>query len=122
MSRIKIFIPLFILTVLYSCNSKNTNKMTTKKFEEAENTAVFTTKFVVVDKKDITTVYHEEEDGAWQFFSEDTFENFNEVAKVVGLGQIIKLDESILELADMPLGFKAHRNSKGEKWVIEKQK
>ena len=110
------------MTVLYSCNSKNTNKMTTKKFEEAENTAVFTTKFVVVDKKDITTVYHEEEDGAWQFFSEDTFENFNEVAKVVGLGQIIKLDESILELADMPLGFKAHRNSKGEKWVIEKQK
>ena len=33
--------------------------MQTKKFNEADNTAVFTTKFVVNDKKEITNVTHE---------------------------------------------------------------
>jgi hypothetical protein len=63
--------------------------MTTKRFEEADNTAVFTTKFVITDKKDITFVTHEKEDGAWQFFSNDHFDNFEDVAKVVGLGEIL---------------------------------
>jgi hypothetical protein len=33
------------------------------------NTAVFTTKFGITDKKDITFVMHEKDDGTWQFFS-----------------------------------------------------
>jgi hypothetical protein len=61
--------------------------MPTKKFKEADNTAVFTTKFVVNDKKEITYVTHEKEDGAWQFFSNDNFDNFEDVAKVVDLAK-----------------------------------
>lgn len=96
--------------------------MTNKKFEESDSTAVFTTKFVTNNKKDITRVTHEKEDGAWQFFSNDHFDNFYDVAKVVGLGEIIKMDSSILELADMKKGFVANRNSKSDKWLIEENK
>lgn len=96
--------------------------MTSQKFKEGDNTAVFTTKFVVTDKKDITYVTHEKEDGAWQFFSNDHFDNFEDVAKVVGLGEIIRIDNSLLELADMPEGFSAHRKFKGDKWTIQEIK
>ena len=93
-----------------------------KKFKDADNTAVFTTKFVVVDKKEITKVTHEKEDGAWQFFSADIFEDFEKVAVVAGLGQIINLDSSLLEIADLPLGYSASRNFKGATWTIEEIK
>jgi hypothetical protein len=96
--------------------------MIIKKFNESDNLAVFTTKFVIKDNKDITIVTHHKDDGTWQFFSSDPFDNFEEVAMIVGLGQIIKIDSSILELADMKEGYVAHRNSKGEKWEIKEDK
>jgi len=96
--------------------------MQTKKFRESDNTAVFTTAFVIIDKKDITMVTHEKEDGAWQFFSDDKFDNFEDVAKVVGLGEIIKMDSTILELADLPEGFTAKRKFKGDKWIRQQSK
>jgi hypothetical protein len=96
--------------------------MPTKKFKETDNTAVFTTKFVVNDKKEITYVTHEKEDGAWQFFSTDNFDNFEDVARVVGLGEIIKMDSTILDIADMPEGFFAQRRFKGDKWVVQEIK
>lgn len=92
--------------------------MATKKFNEADNTAVFTTTFVIRSKKDITYVTHEKEDRAWQFFSNDNFDNFEDVAMVVGLGEILKIDGTLLDLADLPEGFSAKRNFKGDKWVI----
>lgn len=97
-------------------------KTSPKKFSDNPTTAVFTTKFVIEDKHDITYVTHELEDGAWQFFSNDNFENFEEVAKVVGLQQIIDIDNTVLDLADLPLGYSATRNDKTEKWKIHKIK
>jgi hypothetical protein len=96
--------------------------MEQKKFTQSDNTAVFSTKFVIVDNKEITTVYHNKEDGAWQFFSDDHFDHFEKVVKIVGLGEITKRDDTLLELADMPAGSVAHRKFKGDKWVIEKEK
>lgn len=93
--------------------------MSSKRFIESDNTAVFTTKFVIIDKKEITRVTHYKEDGAWEFFSNDHFDNFEDVAKIVGLGQILKMDSSILELADMEEGYVAHRKSKSDKWEIK---
>lgn len=91
-----------------------------KKFQEADNTAVFTTKYVIKENKRITYVTHEEEDGAWQFFSNDEFENYEDVAMIVGLGEIIGLDPSLLELADMPVGHYAIRETMNEKWSIRR--
>lgn len=111
----------FVILVLttFSCTSDTSNQMANKKFKEADNTAVFTTKFVIIEKKDITFVTHEVKDGAWQFFSDDHFDNFEQVAKIVGLGEIIKIDKTVLELADLPESFSAHRKFKGDKWTIQ---
>lgn len=92
----------------------------TKKFAEKENTAVFTTKFVINENKEITEVYHDIDDGAWQFFSNDKFENYAKVAMIVTLGQIIKKDITLLEISDLPLGYYAIRKAKGQKWTIKK--
>ena len=90
-------------------------------FKEAGNTAVFTTKFVLFDNKEITTVYHDEDDGAWQFFSDDHFDNYEDVAKIACLDEIVEMDETILELAEMPAGYYAFRKSKIDKWTIQKR-
>ena len=91
-----------------------------KKFDDPLNTAVFTTKFVIRDKKEITYVTHDEDDGAWQFFSNDEWENFEDVAMVVGLGTILSFDNTLLEIADLPYGYCATRKSRNDKWVIQK--
>ncbi len=93
----------------------------TKEFAEPLSTAVFTTKFVIEDKNPITYVSHDSEDGSWQFFSDDEFEDFEKVAKIVGLGEIIELDKTILQLADMPEGYIAYRKNKDDKWIIQKE-
>jgi len=92
-----------------------------KKFEDTLNTAVFTTRFVVKDKKEITYVTHEIEDGAWQFFSKDDFANFEDVAMLVSLDEIIKIDKTILEIADLPLGYIATRQTIKDSWTIQKK-
>ena len=84
------------------------------------DTAVFTTKFVLEDNKVITYVTHEIEDGAWQFFSDDEFENFETVAKIVGLNEIMDKDPTLKELADMKPGHIATRRDKGDKWTIKR--
>ena len=92
-----------------------------KKFLEADNTAVFTTTFVIHDKRLITYVTHEEEDGAWQFFSQDEFENYEDVAMIVSLKEIIAVDASLVELADMPVGYSASRGERDEPWIITRK-
>lgn len=102
--------------------SDTIKSMLDKKFNEPDNTAVFTTKFVITDNKEITEVHHDKEDGAWQFFSNDKFDDYRKVVMVVGLGQITKRDTTLFELADMPAGFFAHRKFKGDKWIVEQEK
>lgn len=91
-----------------------------KKFDESLNLAVFTSKFVILENKQIIYISHEIEDGCWQFLSNDEFENFEEVAMIVSLEEIIKLDETVLEVADLPLGYYATREKIGDKWIINK--
>ncbi len=92
-----------------------------KEFEDPINTAVFTTRFVVNDNKLITYVSHDVEDGAWQFFSDDEIENYEDVALIVGLGEIIELDKTVLEIAHLQMGFIATRQSASDNWLISKQ-
>jgi hypothetical protein len=91
-----------------------------KRFEDPLNTAVFTTRFVIKDKKDITYVTHDLEDGTWQFLSNDDFEDYEDVAMIVGLGEIINIDNTVLEIADLPMGYYATRKNKKDQWVINK--
>jgi len=91
-----------------------------KKFSDDLKTVVFTTKYVVDEKKEITYVSHDADDGAWEFLSNEIIKDYMLVAKVISLAEVIKMDPTVLELADMPLGYFAERKSKKDKWVIAK--
>jgi len=93
-----------------------------KQFEEPANTAVFTTKFIENDNKPITLVRHDADDSTWVFLSDDKYDNIADVAKIVGLGQVIGMDSSVLEIADMKLGYYAHRKTRQDAWEVEKLK
>lgn len=85
-------------------------------FKENNNIAVFTTRFVLENKSPILFVFHFS-DGVWQFsgsekhLSDDDF-------KVVSLKEIIEIDNSLLEIAHMPLGSEATRLNVSTPWRI----
>lgn len=85
-------------------------------FQDADNTAAFTTTRVVHDKYPVLLVTHDE-DGAWQILCGTT--NSPKDALIVCLGCSFDRDRSIGELADLPLGWKARRESKDSPWKRE---
>jgi hypothetical protein len=87
-----------------------------KLFKESLDTAVLTTRYVVKDKSPILFVFHEM-DGSWQFHGNETDVD-NKDIMLVGLGEIIEIDNTILEIADLPLGFEAMRSGKDGLWKI----
>jgi len=78
------------------------------------DTAVFTTKFVLEDKKTIIYVSREIDDGAWQFFSDNLFDRFEKTARIVGLQEIFEINKSLNELPNIPLGYYAKRKDKND--------
>ena len=56
-------------------------------------------------------------DGDWQFFgsTDGTLEN----AKIVALREAVELDPSVLQLADLPVGWHAVRDSVKSTWKRE---
>jgi len=94
--------------------------MCAKRFIEPENTAVFTTKFVTSDHKEITLIKHNKDDNTWEFFSNDTYYDYEKIARIVSLKEIIDIDTGVLDVADIKPGFYAHRKSKKDSWIIEK--
>ena len=91
-----------------------------KTFKDSLKTAVFTSRFVIKDKKDITFISHDNEDGAWQFLSNDNFDNYEEIAMIVSLDEILQIDKTILDIADLPLGYIATRQTLSDNWIIKK--
>lgn len=89
-----------------------------KKFNEEMNIAVFTTRFVYREGRAILSVFHHEEDGAWEFISDDACKDDSDYL-VIALEKIIKLDPTVLEIADLPLDWCAHRDSPDLPWQIQ---
>ena len=87
------------------------------KFADPPNVAVFTTTRVIKDGEPILFVAHEADDGAWQFHAGAEIGSgaLAEVI-VVSLKTMIERDESLIELADLPLGWTAERTSAQAQW------
>jgi hypothetical protein len=83
-------------------------------FDDPENLAVFTLERIVRGWSPILRVTHDEDDGGWQFL--DGGDVAIEEASLVSLRCITEIDPSVLELADLPLGWVAVRASPGEPW------
>jgi hypothetical protein len=86
-------------------------------FTDERNTAVFTTRDIIEEGKPILLVTHDQDDGAWQFHTRKTVPVSE--AKVVALDEIIFRDPSIVELADLPLGWSAMRDSITSPWKLQ---
>lgn len=89
-----------------------------KRFIESMSTAVLTTKFVLEDKSPILYIYHYKEDGMWQFSGPEII-NDEKDFRVVALEEILNLDISILELADLPIGAEAYRSDNQSPWIVK---
>jgi hypothetical protein len=77
-------------------------------FEDAPNLACFTVKSIMNGTAPILLVFHDEDDGAWQMLpggGADVSE-----AMIVGLKQLVQTDESLVELANLPLGWRHDLN------------
>jgi hypothetical protein len=90
--------------------------MTAWRFSDPPNAAVITTRKVVSGDDWIGFVSHDEDDGGWQFLNNESGPLDETDASVVGLGEIVQLDASIIELADLPLGWHAWRESRASPW------
>ena len=84
-------------------------------FDDPPNVAVFTTRQIISGEHLIDYVAHDDDDGAWQFLNRGVdFEMAD--AMLVGLSKMVKLDSSLGELWDLPYGWCAWREARGQPW------
>jgi hypothetical protein len=83
-------------------------------FADPENLAVFTLKRVIRGEAPVLFVSHDEDDGGWQFL--DGAEAAVEDAALVGLREMTEIDPTLIELADLPIGWSARRSGPDEPW------
>src|SRR5438128_2699237 len=86
-------------------------------FADPKNVATFTVRQIARDGNPILRVSHDSVDGAWQFLEWGTPRE--EDAMIVLLEEMTRIDNSIRELADLPLGWRATRRSPAEPWHRE---
>ena len=84
-------------------------------FADPPNVAVFTVRRVLDGSSWIAYVFHDAEDGAWQFHGHDTTNDIGE-AKIVALEEIVNMDPTVVELADLPPSWRAWRVSPNVGW------
>lgn len=86
--------------------------------DESDNKPVITTRYVLDANSLITYVVYDE-DGDWQFFSDEDVTESD--ACVVSVKQILELDDSLNEL-DLKPGQAAERSDADAPWQTVKQK
>jgi len=91
---------------------------TTWKFDQPPNCAVFTIRGILEHGESVLRVTHDEDDHGWQFLGLDTPDASD--ARIVGLGEMVSLDPTLLELADLPVGWHAWRRHVGDSWSRSK--
>ena len=86
-------------------------------FDQPKNCAVVTLRRIVFDGAPILHVTHDSADHGWQFLS--LTDAPMEEGCVLCFEEIVHLDESVLELADLPPGWHAWRRSPSAPWIRE---
>lgn len=82
-------------------------------FADPPNVATITVR-QVLEGSPILYVSHDADDGSWQFLTGD--EPQEKDGRVVALGTVVDLDPTVTELADLPLGSYAWRDTLGAPW------
>jgi hypothetical protein len=84
-------------------------------FHDPPNLAVITLSQIIELGHPILYVSHDSDDGGWQFLHGGDVQMQD--ARVVALREIVERDPTLLELADLPLGWYAWRSSVSEPWI-----
>jgi hypothetical protein len=84
------------------------------KFTDPQNTACITCVHVIQDSRPILHVTHDKDDGCWQFLCGAIHDESQAV--VMGIGEMVKIDESLNEIADLKIGGLANRTNPIDKW------
>ena len=83
-------------------------------FEDPPNVGEITSRKIIAGEDWVAYVSHDEDDGGWQFHGPEPMPV--DEAAVVGLGTMLRKDASIAELADLPVGWQAWRQSPEAPW------
>ncbi len=67
----------------------------------------------------IVYVSHDEDDDGWQFHGAQPAQV--QFAMVAVLSEVIAIDPTVCEVADIPPGWIAHRKFAGGEWIREKR-
>jgi hypothetical protein len=86
-------------------------------FADPPNVTTITTVNVLERNYPILLVTHDEDDGGWQVLCGETDDVDD--GRVVGLGCMFERDPSIGQLANLPLGWRAWRESVDSPWCRE---
>ena len=84
-------------------------------FNENENTACFTCCHILDNNADICYVSHDQDDGSWQFMCGLDDHEISDGC-IVSLKELFDLDNSIGQLANLPLGSYFDRFDKNSPW------
>ena len=90
--------------------------MTGFPFADAPNTACFTCRHILDEHKPILYVSHDE-DGYWQFLCGGVYKQ--EDAKIVSLADILRIDSSMSDLAEMDYGQYAEAPDEKSDWIVK---
>jgi hypothetical protein len=83
-------------------------------FDQPPNCAVISLRHIIRRKQPILHVTHDLDDHGWQFLGLDDARM--EDAVVVCFAEIVELDPTLRELADMPPGWHAWRPTQNHPW------
>jgi len=83
-------------------------------FDQAPNVAAITSTHITKDACPVLLVTHYEDDHSWSFQS--GLAVTMEESQLVGMGEIVRRDPTLVEIADLPPGWSAERDAIGGKW------
>lgn len=84
-------------------------------FTEPRNEVAVTVREILEDRHPILLVSRDTEDGTWEFLTGKTF--LVENAMLVALHRIVEHDATVCELANLPVGWSARRDSLDCAWT-----
>ena len=83
-------------------------------FDQPRDCAVITLRPIAFDGAPILHVTHDADDDGWQFLGAAAADT--DQAAVLALSEIVRLDPTVLEIADLRPGWHASRESKSAPW------
>jgi hypothetical protein len=83
-------------------------------FSDPQHRSVYTTRFVLDDDLPILVVSHDP-DGEWEFLC-GTTDNPKDGRQVM-LSEVVELDPRVAEVADLPVGWRAFRDTTDAPWL-----